>query len=272
MKQYITVLRFLRLPLVWTAMGDSLAGAAIAMAVTQPGLPTMPGDQWWPIAVAVAIASAALYLFGMGLNDVADLRDDRAAGRPRPLATGDLSPRMAAGTLAVLLGLALVAAAFLPWQAQWAALATLVCIVTYDLLAKRLSVTAVIFMSLCRVLNGFMGFSAIAGVRWLDYFRAADHHRHGHGQASITVPLAWLLGLALVTAMASGISQWEKRRPGREMLAGRRVDFWIINLLLGLSVVNAAAVAWVWQSAWGLAWLLIIPLVKLTAWGMRRAR
>ncbi len=278
MKTIAAIMRFIRLPLVWTAIGDSLAGAAIGIAATRgalaesdpsaslegtlAALPEALASQW-AMLLAVAIVSAALYLLGMGLNDLADLRDDRAAGRQRPLVQGQLPLGVATGTVVVLFGIALMAAAFLPLQAQFLALATLGCIAIYDLAAKRWPPSAVVSMSLCRMLNGLIGYAAIAGIG-----QPSSIAECVIWQAP-AVAAAWLIGLGLVTAIASAISQWEKKS-GRTTLGGRKVDFWIMNLLLGLSVVNAVAVSVAWQSAWGLLWLLPIALVRLTSMLMRR--
>lgn len=284
MNSMITILRFLRLPLVWTAVGDSLAGAAIAAALlrTADGAGGGAVEVQWMLWLATGTASAALYLAGMGLNDLVDIRRDRAAGSNRPLATGELTVFAAVGAVMFLAGAALMSAAFLPPAAQWMAIITAACIVIYNLAAKLWGPTTVLFMALCRVFNGMIGVAAIAGIGGT--FRAPseilEQLRRNCSAGDFATLAAWLGGLAIVTALASIISQWEKRcGRQRPLLAGRSADFWIINLLLGLSLVNAAAVGWAWRSAWGaawgsawgLAWLAAIPLVKLTAWAMRRA-
>jgi len=160
----LPILRLLRLPLVWTALADVLAGAAVALSG--------PADFSWSRLWPLLILSPALYLFGMALNDLLDADDDRQAGRDRPIARGELSRLNAVSVAAFLLGLACIAAAFLPAAARDMAQATLAFIILYNTLAKRATLTAVPFMAACRAANILIGFAAAFG-SW--NFRLSPH-------------------------------------------------------------------------------------------------
>jgi 4-hydroxybenzoate polyprenyltransferase len=244
MLRLTAILRFIRLPLVWTALADVLAGAAVALAG--------PADFSWTKLWPLLLLSPALYLFGMALNDLLDVSDDRAANRDRPLARGDLPPLTAVSVAAFLLGLACIAAAFVPPAARDMAQATLAAIILYNALAKRWTPTAVPFMAACRVGNILIGWAVATG-SW--NFRLSPHADYG---------LALLLAVAALTALASLISGLEKRR-GLKSIFTLPPDTVILGSLLLLPVADAAVVAAAWHgSPWAALWLAALPAVFLT--------
>ena len=95
------VLQLIRLPNVFTAAADGLAGWLIV------GGRLEDPDRWLP----VAMASMAFYAAGMALNDWFDLEVDRAERPGRPLPSGAVPVRWAAaiGWGGLALGLALAA-------------------------------------------------------------------------------------------------------------------------------------------------------------------
>src|SRR3954466_13822058 len=80
-------LQLIRLPNVFTAAADSLAGWLLVGGT----LADVAG--WLPLA----FASMVLYAAGMALNDLFDLEIDRAERPGRPLPSGRVSPVFAAG-------------------------------------------------------------------------------------------------------------------------------------------------------------------------------
>jgi 4-hydroxybenzoate polyprenyltransferase len=255
MRRLVTVLRFVRFPLVWTALADVLAGAAIASG--------RPGAFLTVDILPLLVISPSLYLFGMGMNDLVDLRQDTAARSDRPLARGQTAGITVYGAVmivAVLLGLASVGAAFVDRPTLAMVVLTFAAIVIYNALAKRFTVTAVVFMAACRVCNALIGWSAVAG-HW-------QFHR-GPRAPYVWALLACLAGL---TALASLFSALEKRH-GLKSVAGLRPSSVVLACLLLLPVVDAVCVAgsWAW-SPWAAAWLGATALCWLSGALLRRRR
>ena len=89
-------LKFFRLRLSPTAISNVVAGATI-------GGWNLVADEW----CILICWTMALYMFGMGLNDLADRSIDKKLAPHRPLPAGDLSvaaARHALGLLAICLG------------------------------------------------------------------------------------------------------------------------------------------------------------------------
>lgn len=146
MKGYLSLLRPAN---VVTALGDVLAGFAVAGLANRPALP-------W-----LLMATACLYAGGVVLNDYFDRDVDRVERPERPIPSG----RVPAGHAAAL-GAGLLAAGVLcSWAAGAAAglvgtaIASLVLL--YDAWGKRHVVTAPLNMGLCRALNLLLGMAAV---------------------------------------------------------------------------------------------------------------
>ena len=254
MKQWVAILRFVRIPLVWTALADSLAGAAVAMVCSSDfNLATL-----WPLA----LISPGLYLFGMGINDLLDIERDRRADNDRPLARGELSPGAALLTLVFLLGVMLIGAACVSLAALRMTALTLGAIAIYNGWAKRWTPTSMVFMAACRVGNILIGWSLITNNWRFDL--------DPRGRA----PYAWALltSVAALTAMASLVSGLEKRR-GVHRVLGLAPSRVILALLLLLPVADSVNVMVAWGgSLRALLWLTAIPLVLITASIVRKLR
>ena len=148
-------LRLVRLPAVFTAPADVLAGYAIVHAGWGP----------WPPLAALCAAGVCLYAGGMVLNDWFDRTRDAATRADRPIPSGEVSPKAAA-----TLGFGLLAAGVIlgcvggwlggyPVRAGLAALATAACVVLYDGPLKR-TLAACPAMGACRACNLILGASA----------------------------------------------------------------------------------------------------------------
>ena len=100
------LLDLVRIPNVFTAMSDVVAGTAIVAARDPDGLR-------WTGAGAALLASSAIYMAGMALNDVADAEVDAAERPTRPIPSGRVRKGQAAGVTIFLvlagLGLAWIA-------------------------------------------------------------------------------------------------------------------------------------------------------------------
>jgi 4-hydroxybenzoate polyprenyltransferase len=141
--------QLVRLPNVFTAAADSLAGWIVG-----GGGPVDP-VRWWPLP----LASMAIYAAGMALNDLCDLEVDRRERPGRPLPSGELSPRMA-GLLVLSLftaALALVGATG-SFRTFATAACLIACVVGYDTFLRR-TVLGPATMGACRGLNLALGLS-----------------------------------------------------------------------------------------------------------------
>ncbi len=205
-------LQLVRLPNVFTAAADSLAGWAIVNGgFDEP-------RRWLPLA----LASMAIYAAGIALNDVFDLEIDRVERPNRPLPSGRVSRRFAAslgfGLLAT--GPVLAMASGSGWSLA-VALILAGCVLGYDLGLRR-TVLGPEFMGTCRGLNvllgasqatamggpvlwGFAGGMAlfVAGLTWISRHEAVEGRRDGAILGTALQALA-LLGLLVAAALGLG--------------------------------------------------------------------
>ena len=146
-------LQLVRLPNVFTAACDSLAGWLLAGGLNR--------DR--PIEVAGLMgASMAIYAAGIALNDLRDVEIDRVERPGRPLPSDAVSTR-AAG-LIVSLGFA-IGLASATWAVGWAGFgsagALILLVIGYDLSLRRTPLGPVA-MGSCRAANLILGASATA--------------------------------------------------------------------------------------------------------------
>ena len=145
----LTLLQFTRIALVFTAVGDGWAAMFLQRRTT--GEPITVA-----YAIAVTIASAALYTFGMALNDLIDRRRDSQLAPGRPLPSGRISVRSARAVCIGLGVLSLLAGGAIVWQrpGQWMSLpvlaATLGLIAFYDFAGKYLVAPGLLTLGLVR--------------------------------------------------------------------------------------------------------------------------
>jgi hypothetical protein len=149
--------RFFRVRLLPTALLNALTGAIAAGAIAAP---PEGGD----VALA-GLLVATLYLVGMGLNDLVDRHRDRALSPDRPLPSGQLGVRSAAGAVLAAGLLAMAAATFLPPESRpWSA-AILLAILAYDLALKDRAWLGPLAMGSVRALLVLFGASLAGGLR-----------------------------------------------------------------------------------------------------------
>lgn len=244
-------LQLVRLPNVFTAMADIVLGVFFTHTLPPP----------WPLLVLLLLASSALYMAGMVLNDLFDIEIDRAERPLRPLPSGRvlLSTASALGVALLLIGLSA------GWSASWSSalwppgvVVTLLAalIVAYDAGLRRTPVGP-LAMGGCRALNVLLGMSVapipwhpvnmviaaglglyIAGVTWFSRGEA-DTSRRPHLAMSTLVMLA---GIALIAAYPNFIDAQLPivSRP----LPGLALDRWRLLLLaIGLLVASRAVQA-----------------------------
>ncbi len=147
-------LQLIRLPNIFTAAADSLAGWLLVTGSFEDvdrGLP-------------LVLASACTYAGGIVLNDVFDFATDRIERPGRPLPSGRIGRRVAAmigaALLAMGMALVLVAGTTYGWLVE---LALIACILAYDAGVKRSPLGPEV-MGACRGLNLLLGMSHAAAL------------------------------------------------------------------------------------------------------------
>ena len=154
-------LQLLRLPNLFTAPGDSLAGYFLAM--------TFKGDvsiNVWIIALLTAI-SVFTYAFGVVMNDVMDYQEDCRNRPERPLPSGKISRDRATIFCAQLWGLSVVLLVICTklkclffYDVLFVLLGLWLTIVLYNFWLKHYRLAGSIAMGLCRGLNFLLGVAA----------------------------------------------------------------------------------------------------------------
>lgn len=231
--------QLVRLPNVFTAAADSLAGWLLAMGTLEH-----PG-RWLPLV----LASMSIYAAGIALNDVFDYEIDLRERPQRPLPSGRISRRFATSLGAGLLLLGPVLAAMSGSLMSFlVAIALAACVFAYDAGAKR-TVHGPEVMGACRGLNLLLGMSQaenlggpagwlvagslalfIVGVTWISRSETESGQTRGVVAGVVLQDLAFL-GLI-------GASFWAKSLAGASQVTSLIVG--LVVLLLVAAIVNRA--------------------------------
>lgn len=215
-----------RFPAVFTAVADPIAGAALAGY----GGPLPPG------ILAVSLVSGCIYLFGMVQNDLADVDEDRATGKPRPIPQGRVTvgeattfARCLAGgglAVAVAVDVFLIERFALPGQLTLATLALLGAIWLYNRVAKE-TFFGPLAMGLCRGLNVGLGvaFAAVGTQQVLQ-----------RPVPSLGISVA--TGMLGMTLYIAGVTAFASREEGVSDRGGL-LRSWMLSLV-GLSLLLIA--------------------------------
>jgi hypothetical protein len=236
-------LQLVRLPNVFTAAADSLAGWLLVRG-------TFAGPMRWMPLVG---ASMSVYAAGIVLNDLFDYDIDLAERPDRPLPSGRVSRRFAAGLGGVLLALGLGVAA-LSGSAMSLIVAILLvgCVVSYDAGVKRTALGPVL-MGACRGLNVLLGMSQarnlggpsawmvaaamalfVVGVTWISRSETETGRVRGV-LAGVVLQNAAILGLEFATF---DVRRFPDVSPDR---ASGRLAGWLV-LIAVVVVVSRAAI------------------------------
>lgn len=157
---------FFRLPNLPTAPGDAIAGAAIALAITQPQN-SMPLEQDVLIKLLAAGAAALLfYMFGLADNDIVGAEEDKTHAPKRPIPSGGITLAQAQIARATCLILAVVGSALCHMPVAWwyASAVLVVSILFYNRFKSKWPVFGLLAMGLCRGLSLFTGAAAMQKV------------------------------------------------------------------------------------------------------------
>ncbi|HEX4352190.1 MAG TPA: UbiA family prenyltransferase, partial [Polyangiales bacterium] len=223
------LLRLCRVPNVFTAFADAVAGIALARGAFQVR------------DLSLVFASGSLYLAGMVWNDYFDREVDARERPERPIPSGEVSPLMAAGLgvgLAALgLGLALAHG-----LASFAiALALVLAILAYDVWLKN-GALGPAAMGVCRTLDVVLGLSAALPTHAWPY------------------ALPCLLGL--FTLLITRLSRFEVFGANPTTLRGTLFGFvlWFLLLVAALIWVSVAAAGG--GASWWAAPLVLYLIVR----------
>ncbi|MBI4613219.1 MAG: UbiA family prenyltransferase [Planctomycetes bacterium] len=234
-KNIRTYLRLVRLPALFTAAGDPLAGYFLALPA---GAAPEPAN----LAGAI-LAGVFLYAAGMAANDVADRERDRIHKPDRPIPAGEIPVGRAAVLAGILAALGLASAALAGPVALALGSILAIAVAAYDFALKRNAVAGAVGMGFCRAANLCLGLAAggLAAGDFPDRLPAAP---------------AFLFGYVAVLSLASGFEDRPATR-GRVALLG----------LSHLGVLVAAAVSFENPAGWVplglLAGLLVWAYLRL---------
>ncbi|MCA9544805.1 MAG: UbiA family prenyltransferase [Myxococcales bacterium] len=283
-------LELVRLPAVFTAPADVLAGSALALGAGASEQPLRLG--------ALVLASAAMYCAGMAANDIFDLATDRRERPGRPLPSGRLSLQAAWTLVLTLQGVALGLAAWVGMTALVAVAGTIGATYLYDAVLKD-HWSGPLAMGICRYGNALVGAALLPAGQWTAHVWGlpagtaayvvaltflSRREVDGATRGQIAAPLAGLVALSALPALwpalgwlpelwAAGLvtlpllwlagpvrRAWDN--PGAGPVRGA-----VMAGIFGIAMVNAALAAaaggW-WQAAVAVA--LLVPGRAVGRW------
>jgi len=240
-------LQLVRLPNLFTAAADSLAGYLLARGSL--GEPTL----WLPLCGA----SVAIYAGGIALNDRVDYETDLRERPSRPLPSGRVSKGFAAGAAAVGLAAGPALAALASPRAMGVAAALAICVVLYNAVLKRTQLAPIV-MGACRGLNLLLGLSLasdyggswawvaacslglfVAGLTWISRSEVETGRSSGVAFGMVVQDLA-LVGLFAVATQAGKFPGATGERPilPPEGLLALAIVALIVNRADGLALID----------------------------------
>jgi 4-hydroxybenzoate polyprenyltransferase len=224
-------LQLVRLPNLFTAVGDVVAGYLIV---------SRGQNLSWRDLLLLSMASVALYAGGVVLNDYFDRDVDRLERPERPIPSGRVSEHDALRLGGRLLGLGCILSAGVGIPSLIVAALLAGCILLYDAKGKRIEYVGSLNMGACRLLNVLLGASGASpllldSMLWF----------------ALPAALIVFVYISAVTLLATG-----------EVWGGNRV----ISTLVFLAVAAVCAgVVWLGQTD-RLTWpMLSLPFLALFA-------
>ena len=144
-------LHLLRVPNLLTVPGDVLAGFLLAPAAT--------GGDWAQLPLAIP-SSLLLYGAGLALNDLFDYAEDLRERPERPLPSGEISREAAAAAALIFFWIAAFLAAF--FDALAIAIPLILCVILYNVGAKRHAFFGPFLMGASRAGNLLLGAASVS--------------------------------------------------------------------------------------------------------------
>jgi 4-hydroxybenzoate polyprenyltransferase len=233
-------LQLFRVPNLFTVPGDPLAGFLIAT-----------GGRLDTRALCAVLASLAFYAAGLAMNDLADFAEDQRERPKRPLPSGAI-PRRAAWIVTVNLVLFGLALCYLAGPAALLmGIGTVLGIVLYNFLTKRIPVVGALNMGVCRGLSLLLGAAAglapdpllLDGAMQLAVFQPLALALHavftlaaGHRSFMFFTAVGGAAILAIYIAAVTNLARFETRR---EYPRFPRV-LPLVTLLIGFVILKQA--------------------------------
>ena len=149
-------LTLLRLPNLFTASGDPLAGALLSGAALGAPLARIP-------SALAAVASLCLYAAGLVANDLMGADEDARERPDRPIPSGRISRRAALLVACILNAIALLAAARASLPALGVAIALSATVWAYNARARTMPRVRPFAMGACRGLSLLLGAATLSG-------------------------------------------------------------------------------------------------------------
>jgi 4-hydroxybenzoate polyprenyltransferase len=161
LKKLIGYLRLMRPANVVTSVADVLAGIAIAGYFVTSGttwLAPVNGDNlpFLPV-ILLCISTIGLYSGGIIMNDVFDAKLDAVERPERPIPSGLISKNAATIFGGICFFIGIFTAGLLGRNAQYLAVAIMICCLIYNRFLKHSAIFGPINMGLCRGLNLLLG-------------------------------------------------------------------------------------------------------------------
>lgn len=200
--------KLMRVPLVLTAMADSLTGYFITRT---------PAEGSYAIPPLLALLSGLLYSGGMVLNDVEDAERDRQIHPERPIPSGLVTRNQALIFAGLLLFPTILISYAISVKTLVVSMAIITLLYTYNHFLKRHRLMGSLNMGMLRFCNLALGMSV--------NFYVADFDSH-----VLLFPGFLLLYVAILTMMST-FEEGESSREGMIIMTGLQ-----ILLLLGFSV------------------------------------
>ena len=227
MRNLKALLELIRIPGVFTAHADILAGALVAGA----------GWRQIPDLALLLIASSCFFSAGMALNDYFDRAIDQQERPTRPIPSGRVAQGTALGLGAALLAAGVSIAFFVKAASFIIALLMAAAILLYDGCFKKIRWAGPLNMGFCRYLNLLLGISIFPLKPWI-----------------IFIPLLTWLYIFGITVLSSG--EVKGRDPFSvavclSCVAGVAFGYWLFTALDLLQNHVGFYFCLVWSSAAG---------------------
>jgi len=231
-------LELVRIPAVFTAPADVLAGFALAVAW---------GHQLQIFEAVVLLgASALIYCAGMAANDVFDRRVDLEERPSRPIPSGRISLRAAWTFVLSAQALGLGCAAVVGEAALAAAGITVAATYLYNGLLKS-SILGPVIMGLCRYGNALIGLSVLGWTALSPYL--------------LVIPVTTTLFVIMLTTVSRYEVAGGQNGRGRFALMGLVTMAGLCGLWSGVGVLPVR-----WAAALGLIPILWLYRPAMQAW------
>lgn len=154
----ISMLRFIRLEQALPAVSGSWLMVFLAFNLETDSYRNQSLTDYgmWTSLLLAAMVSMGMSIYALGLNDILDLRHDRAFEPQRPLASGKVNLNTALVMALVSLAVAMVAAVLLGKESALLAVTAAMGLLFYNTMGKFLPAVGIVALGLIWALNMFI--------------------------------------------------------------------------------------------------------------------